>query len=71
VKAVVVYVTEYVTKPGLKTYSIFYTIQSVFNRNSELTVGIQKRCEKAKHLLTQIVNAFTAKIEIGGPMASL
>jgi hypothetical protein len=71
VKAVVVYVTEYVTKPGLKTYSIFYTIQSVFNRNSELTVGIQKRCEKAKHLLTQIVNAFTAKLEIGGPMASL
>ena len=70
-KAVVAYVREYVTKPGLKTYSIFDTIQSVFDKNSELIGGTQKRREKARRLLTKIVNALTAKIEIGGPMASL
>ena len=71
VKAVVAYVTEYVTKPGLKTYSIFDTIRSVFDRNSELIGGTLKHCEKARSILTKIVNALTVKIEIGGPMASL
>jgi hypothetical protein len=71
VKAVVAYVTEYVTKPGLKTHSVFDTIHSVFDRNSELIGGNQKRNEKARRVLTQIVNALTAKIEIGGPMAAM
>jgi hypothetical protein len=71
VKAVVAYVTEYVTKPGLKTYSIFDTIRSVFDKNSELIGGDHKRQEKARTVLTQIVNALTAKVEVGGPMASL
>src|ERR1700677_4888162 len=31
----------------------------------------QKRKDKARSLLTKIVNALTAKLEIGGPMASL
>ena len=70
-KAVVAYVREYVTKPGLKTYSIFDTIQSVFDRNSGLIGGPPKQHEKARHLLTKIVHALTAKIEIGGLMASL
>jgi hypothetical protein len=42
VKAVVAYVTEYVTKPGLKTYSILDIIKSVFDKNSEFIVGTQK-----------------------------
>jgi hypothetical protein len=71
VKAVVAYVTEYVTKPGLKTHSVFDTIRTVFDRNSELIGGGQKRQEKARRVLTQIVNALTAKIEIGGPMAAM
>jgi hypothetical protein len=71
ITAIVAYVTEYITKTGLKTYSIFDTIRSVFDRNSELIGGTQKQREKARRLLTKIVNALTAKIEIGGPMASL
>jgi hypothetical protein len=71
IKAVVAYVTEYVTKPGLKTYFIFDTIRNVFDRNSELIEGTGKQHEKARKLLTQIVNALTSKIEVGGPMASL
>ena len=71
IKAVVAYVSDYITKPGLKTYSIFDTIRSVFDRNSEMIGSSMKRKEKARHLMVQIVNSLTAKLEIGGPMASL
>ena len=33
--------------------------------------GTIKRREKARRLITQIINALTAKLEIGGPMASM
>ena len=52
IKAIVAYVTEYVTKPGLKTYSIFDTICSVFDKNSEMIGGDHKRHETARHMLT-------------------
>jgi hypothetical protein len=71
IKAIVAYISDYVTKPGLKTYTIFDTIRSVFDRNSEMLGGTQARKDKARSLLTKIVNALTAKLEIGGPMASL
>jgi hypothetical protein len=67
----VAYVSDYVTKPGLKTYTIFDTIRSVFDRSPEMLGGTQKRKDKARSLITKIVNALTAKLEIGGPMASL
>ena len=71
IKAIVAYISDYITKPGLKTHSIFSAIKSVFNRNSEMLGGSLKRKEKARRILTQIVNCLTAKLEIGGPMASL
>ena len=71
IKAIVAYVSDYITKPGLKTYSIFDTIRSVFDRNSEMLGGSLERKEKTRRLMTQIVNTLTAKLEIGGPMASL
>src|SRR6202034_1239003 len=71
IKAIVAYISDYVTKPGLKAYTIFGTIRSVFGKSSEMLGGTQKRKDKARSLLTKIVNALTAKLEIGGPMASL
>ena len=71
IKAIVAYIFDYVTKPGLKTYSIFDTITSVFARNSEMIEGNAARKEQARVLITQIVNSMTPKMEIGGPMASL
>ena len=71
IKAIVAYISDYVTKPGLKTYTIFDTIRSVFDKSSEMLGGTQKRKDKARSILTKIVNALTAKLEIGGPMASL
>jgi hypothetical protein len=71
IKAIVAYISDYVTKPGLKTHTIFETISSVFTRCSNMLNGSQKRIEKARQLITKIVNALTAKMEIGGPFASL
>jgi len=70
IKAIVAYISDYVTKPGFKTHTIFDTIRSVFDRNSEMLGGTQARKDKARTLLTQIVNSLMAKLEIGGPMAS-
>jgi hypothetical protein len=49
----------------LKTYTIFDTIRSVFDKSSEMLGGTLKRKDKARSLLTKIVNALTAKLEIG------
>ncbi|PBK65094.1 hypothetical protein ARMSODRAFT_892262 [Armillaria solidipes] len=37
IKAVLVYVTDYITKPGLKTHAIFDCIRSVFQRDRDCT----------------------------------
>jgi len=70
IKAIVAYISDYVTKPGLKTY-IFDTIGSVFDQCSEMLSDTQKRKDKARSLITKIVNVLIAELEIGGPMASL
>ena len=71
IKAVVAYVSDYISKPALKTYLIFEAVKNVFDRNSEMLGGSLDRKEKARILLTQIVNNLTSKMEIGGPMASM
>ena len=70
VKAIVAYISDYVTKPGLKTYSIFESIKNVFSKNTEMLNGSSMRYEKARKLMTQMVNNLTSKMEIGGPMAA-
>lgn len=70
-KAVVAYVTEYVTKCGLKTYHIFDAVKNTIQKNGELIGGDTKRQEKAKGLMTKIVNSLTSKSEIGAPLAAL
>jgi hypothetical protein len=71
VKAVVAYVTDYITKQALKTYSVFDVIRSIIDKNSEILGGDLKRKEKVRKIFTQIVNSLAAKSEIGAPMASL
>ena len=60
IKAIVAYMSDYVTKPGLKTYTIFDTVRSVFNKNSKTLSGIQERKGKARSVITKIDNALTA-----------
>jgi Helitron helicase-like domain at N-terminus/PIF1-like helicase len=71
IKAVVAYVSDYITKNGLNTYSIFEAIRRILERNSELIGGDTEQKEKARRLIIKIVNTLTSKMEIGGPMASL
>ena len=63
IKAVVAYVTDYITKQSLKTYSVFDVVRSVIDKNSEMIGGDLKRREKVRKLFTQIVNSLTAKTE--------
>ncbi|KAF7979063.1 hypothetical protein HWV62_43549 [Athelia sp. TMB] len=70
-KAVVAYVTEYITKLGLKTYGVLDTIHSVIGKNLEMIGGSNSDHDKSRKLMTQVVNSLTSKSEIGGPMAAL
>ena len=59
IKAVVAYVSDYISKPSLKTYLIF---EAVIDRNLEMLGGSLEQKEKARKLLTQIVNNLTSKL---------
>ncbi|KAI1782864.1 hypothetical protein LXA43DRAFT_904703, partial [Ganoderma leucocontextum] len=55
----------------LTTYCFFATIAGIVRRNQELlTSGGEDRSERARRLMTKMVNALTAAAEIGGPAAS-
>jgi len=71
IKAIVAYISDYVTKLSLKTYTIFDTVRSVFDKSSEMLGGTQQWKDTARSFLTKIGNVLTAKLEIGGPMTSL
>jgi hypothetical protein len=71
IKGVLLYVSNYVTKPALKTHVIFDTVHSMFQRHSEVIGGSDSRKDKARKLMTKIVNSLSAKLEIGSPMASM
>lgn len=70
-KAVMAYVIEYVTKSSLKMYQMFDIIKSVFDRNDKMHGGNFDQQENAHKLMTQIVNALTSRLEMGGPMAAV
>ncbi|KAF9470391.1 hypothetical protein BDN70DRAFT_821443, partial [Pholiota conissans] len=71
IKAIISYVTDYVTKPTLKTHQIFSSAYDVYDKHSELIGGDVKEHEAARKLILKIVNALTSKLEIGSPMACM
>ncbi|KAF8219606.1 hypothetical protein L208DRAFT_1338972 [Tricholoma matsutake] len=68
VKGVLLYITNYVTKPTLKTHVIFESVKSMFQKNTEMLAGLESHQQKAQKLITKIVNSLTAKLEMGTPM---
>ncbi|KDQ49779.1 hypothetical protein JAAARDRAFT_142945, partial [Jaapia argillacea MUCL 33604] len=70
-KAVIAYVTDYVTKSSLKTHVMFDVVRNIVERKSDFLNGTVDSIERGRHLLTKITNAFTVKMEIGAPMAAL
>ena len=71
IKAVLAYISDYITKPTLKTYVVLDTIVNVFEKNSDMLHRTVDCREMAHCMLTQIVNSLTAKMEIGAPMAAM
>jgi hypothetical protein len=68
IKAVVIYVSDYITKSSLKTHTIFDSITSVFHKNSEMIGGTLPMKEKARRVMMKVVNLLSAKMEMGAPM---
>ena len=72
IKAVVSYITDYVTKPALKMHQIFSSMYDVFDKNKEqVGTNIKIESDAGRHLILKMVNSLNAKMEIGSPMASM
>ncbi len=71
IKAVLIYVSDYITKPALKTHVFFDVIKSVFQRNKDQAQTDKSDTDCARKLITQMVNVLGAKMEIGAPMICL
>lgn len=69
VRAVIAYVTDYITKVQLKTYSVFEAVKSVLDKSDAILQENPSRSDAARKMLTKIVNALTGMREIGGPAA--
>ncbi|OBZ67369.1 hypothetical protein A0H81_12737 [Grifola frondosa] len=68
VKAVVAYVTDYVTKGKLNTHTFFETVHMVLDRHQPSLQGaVTDREQAARMLITKVVNALTVLQETGGP----
>ncbi|OJT04379.1 hypothetical protein TRAPUB_4922, partial [Trametes pubescens] len=71
VKAIVAYVTDYITKNGLSTHTFFEVVRAVLDRNTEmLNDAGSDRDRVARAIIVKIVNALSAASEIGGPAVS-
>ena len=72
IKAVVAYVTEYITKVPLKTHVMFDTIRRIIVKKKDIVDDDSiEQSDKVRKLMTGIVNSLTVGMEIGAPMASL
>lgn len=70
-KAVIIYISEYITKSALKTHVMFDAIKSVFDKNTSLISGSLPDSEKARILMNKMVNLLSTKSEMGGPMVCM
>lgn len=76
VKAIVAYVTDYITKMDLKTHAIFEAVRMVLHNEEKAASEVRAPGEipyqpaSARTLVSRMVNALTAKQEIGGPMVA-
>jgi hypothetical protein len=70
-KAVIMYVSDYITKTGLKTHIMFDAIKSVFDKHSDIIASSVSEKEKARKLVNKIVNMLSTKAEMGAPMVCM
>ncbi|KAH6904777.1 hypothetical protein BKA70DRAFT_1108692, partial [Coprinopsis sp. MPI-PUGE-AT-0042] len=70
VKGTLGYVSDYLVKQALKTYQIFSTARTVFERNEDLLTD-DNEIDSGRKLILKVLNSLMAKMEIGGPMAAM
>jgi hypothetical protein len=71
IKAVLIYISDYITKTGLKTHVVFETIKSIFDKHRDIVVGSMPEKEKARMLINKMVNLLSTKLELGAPMVCM
>jgi hypothetical protein len=71
IKAVILYVSDYIAKPPLKMHIIFEAIKSIFTRNMELVNESLPNREKTRRLMSEVVNSLSAKMEMGAVIISM
>jgi hypothetical protein len=67
-KAIIIYITDYITKSGLKTHVMFEAIKNIFDKHSDILTENTSTEEKARCILCKIANLLTTKTEMGSPM---
>ncbi|KAJ3504480.1 hypothetical protein NMY22_g17910 [Coprinellus aureogranulatus] len=70
IKAIVAYVTDYITKVSLKSHQIFSAAYDMYERNAEALFEGDVH-DGARKMLLKICNNLSAKMELGSPMASM
>ncbi|KAJ7717721.1 hypothetical protein B0H16DRAFT_1337936, partial [Mycena metata] len=71
VKAVIAYVSDYISKVSLKSYQLFASVFQVFESSAESMEADIKSHDKSRHMMRKMVNSLSTKMEIGSPMASM
>ncbi|KAJ7479681.1 hypothetical protein FB451DRAFT_1031501, partial [Mycena latifolia] len=71
IKAIIAYISDYVSKASLKSYQVFSSMYDVLHENADPLSAEYKRNDKCRRLLMKIVNALSTKMEIGSPMAAM
>lgn len=67
VRAVIAYVTDYITKSNLNTRTVFQTVREAFQKQNSNPPLPGSDKEAARRMITRIVNSLTAKSDIGAP----
>jgi hypothetical protein len=70
-KAVVLYISDYITKVSLKTHVMFDIIRCVLQDNVEILGSSDSDKEKTRRLMTKVVNSLNVKMELGAPMVAM
>jgi len=70
-KAVIVYISDYITKTGLKTHVVFEVVRSIFDKHRDIIGNTISEKEKARQLVTKMVNLLSTKAEMGAPMVCM
>ncbi|KIJ39975.1 hypothetical protein M422DRAFT_174377, partial [Sphaerobolus stellatus SS14] len=70
IKAVLMYVADYITKNPLKLYAIFDILAESQDKHSTMLSSNMERQDKARSLITKIVNSMTTHMQIRSPVAA-